>query len=82
MLVVSWRYEQNNRRAHFCMAGYAPYNVRICYSIHTVLKRPKSTFNSEMKSLSLTLTYQGRSYIYCILRNHRTPIPPGISQSN
>ena len=47
ILVIKWRYEWNNRRAHFCMAGLRPpYNVRVGYSIHTFIKRPKLTFNS------------------------------------
>ena len=46
ILVILWRYERNNQRAHFYCSP--PHNVHVGYSIHTFMKQPKSTVNSQV----------------------------------
>ena len=45
-------YDWNNRRAHFCMAGY---NVRIGYSIHTLHETTRINFQFLNKLQMKTL---------------------------
>ena len=47
-MVVSWRYEWDNR---------PPYNVRVGYPIHTFMKRPKTTFNLNVTNISYVIKF-------------------------